>query len=195
MDGRAVEQVFDTLSDAIVYMFRQEQTSLLSVDRICAGAQSPHLYLNAKKGGPVPCSTIIRWRISSTLSSCDMFMRAGPLRACLWAIRPTNPLFLSDGVILSSIEQMLAHSGTMTLKQFVQTTQLSGADFRLFERFLAEHTSELRGIRTISTGSRGSRGRSSATSSRSAAHSSMRSPSRPRAPPLRSSSGSSACRQ
>jgi hypothetical protein len=51
MEGRApvVEQAFDTLSDAIIYAFRQEQTSLLSLDRICQVIQSPNLYLNTKK--------------------------------------------------------------------------------------------------------------------------------------------------
>jgi hypothetical protein len=142
MEGPAVEQVFEALSDAIIYAFRQEQTSLLSLDRICEVLQSPNLFLNAKKDGLIPCSTIIRRRISSTLSSCEFFIRAGPPRTCLWAIRPNNPLFLSDGVISSSIEQMLTNTGPMTLEQFTQSTQLTGADIRLFERFLAEHASE-----------------------------------------------------
>jgi hypothetical protein len=138
----AIEHVFETLNEAIVYAFRQEQTTLLSLDRICALVQSPNLFLNAKKEGMIPCSSIVRRRISSTLSSSELFTRAGPPRACLWAIRPSNPLFLSDGVISSSIEQMLMSSGPMTLEQFAQNTQLNGADFRLFERFLDDHSSE-----------------------------------------------------
>jgi hypothetical protein len=138
----ALAQIFDTLNDAIVFAFRQEQTSLLSLDRICAIVQSPNLFLNAKKEGLVPCSTVVRRRISSTLSSSEMFVRAGPPRTCLWAIRPSNPLFLSDGVISSAIEQMLTTSGPMTLEQFAQSTQLNGADIRLFEKFLSDHSSE-----------------------------------------------------
>jgi hypothetical protein len=142
MPAPDVEQVFDTLSDAIIYAFRQEQISLLSLDRICEVVQSPNLFLNAKKDGLVPCSAVIRRRISSALSSSELFVRAGPPRACLWAIRPTNPLCLSDGVISSSIEQMLTSTGPMTLEQFSQSSQLNGVDAGLFERFLAEHESE-----------------------------------------------------
>ena len=137
-----VEQSFDTLCDAITWVFRQEQTSLLSLDRICQVLQSPNLYINFKRQGLVPCSSIIRRRISSTLSSSELFVRAGPPRVCLWAIRPNNPLFLSDGVISASIEQMLTNNGPMTLEQFVNQTTLNGVDINLFERFLNEHESE-----------------------------------------------------
>jgi hypothetical protein len=142
MEGASVEQVFDTLSDAIVYAFRQAHTTLLSLDKICAIVQSPNLFLKARKEGLIPCSTIIRRRISSTLSSGQLFVRAGPPRTCLWGIRPNNPLFLSDGVITASVEHMLTSAGPMTLGQLVQATQLEGADVQLFERFMGEHTNE-----------------------------------------------------
>lgn len=141
-DPVVVEQSFDTLCDAITWVFRQEQTSLLSLDRICQVLQSPNLYINIKRQGLVPCSSIIRRRISSTLSSSELFVRAGPPRVCLWAIRPNNPLFLSDGVISASIEQMLTNNGPMTLEQFVNQTSLNGVDINLFERFLNEHETE-----------------------------------------------------
>ena len=141
-EAPVIEQQFDTLCDAITWVFKQEQTSLLSLDRICQVLQSPNLYINIKKSGLVPCSTIIRRRISSTLSSSDLFVRAGPPRMCLWAIRPNNPLFLSDGVISASIEQMLTNNGPMSLEEFVGQTSLHGADIHLFERFLNEHESE-----------------------------------------------------
>ena len=137
-----VEHSFDTLCDAISWVFKHEQTSLLSLDRICQVLQSPNLYINVKKQGLVPCSSVVRRRISSTLSSSDLFVRAGPPRVCLWAIRPNNPLFLSDGVISASIEQMLTNNGPMTLEEFVNQTSLNGADINLFERFLNEHESE-----------------------------------------------------
>jgi hypothetical protein len=37
---------------------------------------------------------------------------------------------------------MLISNGPMTLEQFAHTTQMNGADIRLFERFLTEHSSE-----------------------------------------------------
>jgi hypothetical protein len=131
--------VFETLNEAIVYAFKLEQTSLLNLDRICAILGHPSLYLKSRCEAPVSCSTITRRRISSTLSSSDIFVRAGPPRTCLWALRPSNPLFLSDGALATSIEQMLTCHGPLTLEQFACLTDLSGADVSIFERFLAEH--------------------------------------------------------
>lgn len=136
------QMVFDSLSDVLTYVFRQEQTSMLSLDRICEVLQQPNLFLNSRSTGLVQCSTISRRRISSVLSSSDFFVRAGPLRTCLWAIRPHNPLFLSNGSISASIEQMLTSNGPLTLEQFVEFTELNGADIELFAKFLDEHKKE-----------------------------------------------------
>lgn len=137
-----MEYTFDTLCDAISFAFRQEQTSLLSLDKICEVLSKPDLFVNSKTQGLIPCSTIARRRISSTLSSSDLFVRAGPPRTCLWAIRPNNPTFISDGAIAASIEQMLTSKGPMTTEQFVETTDLTGAHKPLFDRFLSEHQDE-----------------------------------------------------
>ena len=136
------QTTFETLSDAITFAFRQEQTSLLSLDKICEVLESPNLFLNSKSQGIIPCSSITRRRISSTLSSSDLFVKAGPPRTCLWAIRPHNPSFISDGAIAASIEQMLLANGPLTIEQFVEKTELSGAHLPLFERFLNEHQTE-----------------------------------------------------
>ncbi|KAH0792011.1 hypothetical protein GPJ56_004086 [Histomonas meleagridis] len=132
---------FETLSDAISYVFKQEQTSLLSLDRICEVLSSPDLFIKNKKR-VVSCASIPRRRISSTLSSSDLFVRAGPPRTCLWAICPHNPLYVSDGAIAASIEQMLASNGPMTLEELVNTTELTSADVQLFERFLSTNATE-----------------------------------------------------
>ncbi|OHS97475.1 hypothetical protein TRFO_36339 [Tritrichomonas foetus] len=114
---------------------------MLSLERICEVVQSPELRLK-KAGGYIDCSTISRRRISSALSSSELFVRAGAPRTCLWAIRPNNPLLISDGQISASIEQMLTTNGPMSLEQFVQATDLSGCDAKLFERFLNDHSNE-----------------------------------------------------
>lgn len=137
-----MEHTFDTLCDAITYAFRTEQTSLLSLDKICEVLGRPSLFLNSKSQGLTPCSTVTRRRVSSTLSSSDLFVRAGPPRTCLWAIRPNNPSFLSDGAIASSIEQMLIANGPLKTEDFVEKTDLTGAHLPLFERFLDEHATE-----------------------------------------------------
>ena len=137
-----MEQSFETLSEAITFVFKQEQTSLLSLDKICEVLNSDNLLLISKNQGPIPCSSITRRRISSTLSSSELFVRAGPPRTCLWAIRPHNPQFISDGAITASVEQMLTNNGPMTLQQFVEQTELSGAHLPLFERFFNEYKTE-----------------------------------------------------
>lgn len=137
-----MDHTFETLCDAITYAFRAEQTSLLSLDKICEVLERPSLFLNSKSQGLIPCSTVTRRRISSTLSSSDLFIRAGPPRTCLWAIRPNNPSFISNGAIASSIEQMLVANGPMRTEEFVEKTDLTGAHLPLFERFLNEHPDE-----------------------------------------------------
>lgn len=137
-----MEHTFDTLSDAIQFVFKQEETSLLNLDRICEVLACPHYYVNTKTDGLVPTSTITRRRISSMLSSSELFVRAGAPRTCLWAIRPNNPSFISDGAISASIEQMLTTNGPMTTQQFVEKTELSGAHLTIFERYLGEHQDE-----------------------------------------------------
>ena len=139
----APEAVFDTMSDAIAYAFRHEQTSLLSLDRICHVLLRPNLYLRHKSDGTtIPCSSLTRRRISSTLSSSDVFMRAGPPRTCVWALRPNNPLFLSDGAIAASIENILTRHGPIKLDQFATLTDLQGADAQMYEAFITEHPQE-----------------------------------------------------
>lgn len=139
--GGPAEQIFDTLCEAIAWVFRYEQIPMLSLDRIMVCLQQQHLYLK-KKDHTVSCSTVIRRRISSTLSSSELFVRAGPVRACLWALRPNNPHFLSNGAIFSSVQQMLTNNGPLTIEQMVVQTQLHGADIGLFERFMSGHEFE-----------------------------------------------------
>ena len=135
----APEAVFETISDAITYAFRREQTSLLSLDRICHTLMRPGLYLHHKDSAPIPCSSLTRRRISSTLSSSEIFVRAGPPRTCVWALRPSNPLFLSDGAISSSIENILTNHGPLTLERIAELADLKGADVSIYEHFLNEH--------------------------------------------------------
>jgi hypothetical protein len=127
--------VFDALNEAIVYAFKVEQTTLLNLDRICGVLSLPHLHLKNRAESPIPCSTITRRRISSTLSSSDIFCRAGPPRTCLWSIRSQHALFLSDAAIAASIEQLLSIHGPLALNQLACLTDLSGVDMGLFEHF------------------------------------------------------------
>jgi hypothetical protein len=130
--------VFDTLNEAIAYAFKLQQTTVLNLDQICAIFSLPHLMLKNRSGVPIACSTVTRRRISSTLSSSEIFHRAGPPRTCLWAIRSNHPLFVSDAAITASVEQMLTAHGPLTSEQFACLTALSGLDLTVFERFFEE---------------------------------------------------------
>ena len=132
--------VFSSLMEALTYAFREEGVSMLPLDRICEVLQDPRLYIRSRDGQVMPCSTIPRRRISSVLSGSELFVRAGPPRGTYWALRPQNPGFYTDGQISASIEQMLTNFGPMSLKQFVEATELSDADSEVFERFLNEHS-------------------------------------------------------
>jgi hypothetical protein len=69
-------------------------------------------------------------------------VRAGPARAALWAIHPTNSLFLSDAALTGSIHQMLTAHGPLTIEQFALLTELTGLDCQILETFMQQHTAE-----------------------------------------------------
>ncbi|OHS97908.1 hypothetical protein TRFO_35783 [Tritrichomonas foetus] len=132
---------FTTLTEAITSVFRQEETSLLSLDRICQSLSKPELCINTNNG-VVSCSSISRRRISSILSSSDIFVRAGPPRSCMWALRPSNPLFLSDGALTSCINQILTDNGPLTIEMILEKGDLSGATVEILNDFLTSHSND-----------------------------------------------------
>lgn len=136
-----MEEQYSTLTEAITAVFHKEETSLLSLDKICQVLQSPTFFLSSSSG-MTPCSSISRRRISSILSSSDVFVRAGPPRSCMWALRPSNPLFLSDGALLSCISTILAENGPLTAESIVEKGDLSGATVQIIRDFLVTHQSE-----------------------------------------------------
>jgi hypothetical protein len=137
MEGQSV--VFETLNEAIIHAFRIEQTSLLSLDQICTVLSMPHLFIKSRSDPPVPCSTVTRRRISSTLSSSDIFIRAGPPRTCLWALGPTYASFASDGAVATSIQHLLTTYGPSTLAQLIEYSDFGRSEAIAYERHLAEH--------------------------------------------------------
>lgn len=137
-----MEGTYTTLTEVILAVFQHEQTSLLSLDKICEEVASPDLRLDNGKGIPVPCSTISRRRISSILSSSEFFIRAGPPRSCIWALRPQNPLFLSNGALASAIEQTLTEHGPIKTSDFVTLSGLAGSNESVFTHFFESHSDE-----------------------------------------------------
>ena len=137
-----MEGTYGTLTEVILAVFQHEQTSILSLDKICQDVASPDLKLDNGKGIPVPCTTISRRRISSILSSSEFFIRAGAPRSCQWALRPQNPLFLSNGALASSIEQTLTEHGPIPTSEFVTLSGLAGSNECVFSHFFLSHPDE-----------------------------------------------------
>lgn len=137
-----MEESFPTLTEAISAIFRKEQTSLLSLDRICDGLANPNLFIVQVNKERVPCSTISRRRISSILSSCDLFIRAGPPRSCMWALRPHNPLFMNESALSSYIEQILTGNGPLYVEEIMQKSDIPGLTEQLINNFLLSHTDD-----------------------------------------------------
>lgn len=137
-----MEGTYSTLTEVILAVFQHEQTSLLSLDKICEEVNSPDLRLDNGKSAPVPCTSISRRRISSILSSSELFIRAGPPRSCIWALRPQNPLFLSNGALASAIEQTLTENGPLLIEEFVTLTGLAGSNESVFQHFFLSHPDE-----------------------------------------------------
>lgn len=136
-----MQEKYSTLTEAITSVFRREGKSLLSLDHICQELAKPGLFLNTNSG-VVECSTISRRRISSILSSSEIFVRAGPPRSCMWALRPSNPLFLSDGALITCINQILTEHGPLTAEEILEHGDLSSATPQILTEFLLSHPKE-----------------------------------------------------
>lgn len=136
-----MEEHFSTLTEAITSIFKKDETSLLSLDRICAALSSPNLFLESSSR-VIPCSSISRRRISSILSSSDAFVRAGPLRSCMWALRPSNSLFLSDGALLSCICQVLTREGPLSSQEIVDRGDITGATPEIIHDFMNQRAND-----------------------------------------------------
>lgn len=129
---------FATLTEAITYVFQKEKATILSLDQICQGLSQPNLFLQTSQGLTL-CTSISRKRVSSILSSSEIFTRAGPPRSCMWSLKPSNPLCLSDGAILTCINQILTENGPLTIESIIEQGDLSEATPQMIEDFLNSH--------------------------------------------------------
>lgn len=130
---------FSTLTEAITSVFKDEGTSLLSLDKICQALSNPDWVISMGNNGDIPTSSISRRRISSILSSSDLFVRAGPPRSCMWALQPQNPLFSNDSALLTHIEQVMTEHGPITTDEIVTFSELPEANESNINEFLTSH--------------------------------------------------------
>ncbi|KAH0789568.1 hypothetical protein GPJ56_006534 [Histomonas meleagridis] len=136
-----MSEFFQSLPEAITYIFKKEGTPLLSLDCICQALSDPSLFVNSNSG-PIPCSSFSKRRINSTLTCSENFVRAGHPSSCMWGLRPSNPLFLSDGALLSSITQVLSQNGPLLTAEIVEKGDITGATPKLISEFLFQHKTE-----------------------------------------------------
>lgn len=136
-----MDEHFATLTEAITYVFQKEKATILSLDQICQGLAQPNLFLQTSSGLTL-CTTISRKRVSSILSSSDIFARAGPPRSCMWSLKPSNPLCLSDGALLSCINQILSENGPLTIDGIIEQGDLTEATPQMIADFLNSHESK-----------------------------------------------------
>ena len=143
-----METTFQTLTEAITSVFRSENTSLLSLDRICQALADMKHRIETPKG-VVACPEISRRRISSILSSSELFIRAGPLRSCMWALRPNSPYYLSDGALSNCVNQLLTTHGPLKIAQIIEYGDVHGADASVISDFLMrseDHECDANGV-------------------------------------------------
>lgn len=134
-----IDHKFESIEDALNYVFQYEKTSLLSFDRICEILKKPNLYYDSKKQGLQLCSSISRRRISFALSTSSKFERAGSEKTCMWQLKPHNQLYLSDATIRSFIEQELSKSGPLSIDQIQKSSEIQFIDETVYHRFFNDN--------------------------------------------------------
>ena len=132
--------LFDTITEAIKYAFQHDEKSVLSLDRIFEILSQPNLYIRQKYQEQTELRSVItRRRISSTLSSSEIFVKSGSQRTSMWALRPNNPMVVSDGTITNSIETVLVSNGPSTVEQIAKLCS-GGLNEGVFRAYLESHS-------------------------------------------------------
>ncbi|EAX98321.1 hypothetical protein TVAG_176910 [Trichomonas vaginalis G3] len=137
-----MEQRFDSLNELIVALFKEEQTAILSIDKIYSLLESSTACVNVDPDGYIPANSVPRRKTMSVLQDDDTFVQVAAAGQVKWALKFKTTVSISDTAILSSIESMLTANGPMTIHQFAQNTDLPEVDAGLFLRFLTIHSSE-----------------------------------------------------
>lgn len=137
-----MDQRFDSLRELIVALFQQEQTAVLTQDRICSLIENCSACVRTENDDYVPANSIIKRKITSALQDNDQFVQVPSNGLIKWALKFKTAVSISDSVLISSIESMLTHNGPMNIHQFAQNTDIPDVDAVLFLRFLTIHSSE-----------------------------------------------------
>jgi hypothetical protein len=109
--------------DAVLCLFRKEQASVLSLDRICEWLGSPGFSV-----GQEPTCELRRRQISSLLSASDVFNSVEPRRSCQWALSSGDANLRHIEELKASIRGILADSGPAGSDELIAELQIAGYD-------------------------------------------------------------------
>jgi hypothetical protein len=133
---------FDTLESLLIFVFRQLETPLLSLDKIVDFLSHSIHSVPVEGNGIVSAGAVPRRLVLSTLSNSERFVRAGPPHSQGFALRLINPLFQCDASVAASVEQLLTENGPMTLDEFRSSPNFPASNVQLFERVFSVHSTE-----------------------------------------------------
>jgi hypothetical protein len=133
---------FDSLESLLIFVFRQLQTALLSIDKIVEFLVASQHTVPIEGNGLVPAAAVPRRLIFNILANSEQFVRCGPPHSQIFALRPNNPLFQCDAAVAASIDQLLTENGPMTIDTFLASPTFAGTDSPTVERVLSVHSGE-----------------------------------------------------
>jgi len=131
-----MEGSHSTLTQAILAVYSHRMTSILSLDTICGDLQIESCSIENNKGLPILSSGVTRRKVSSILSSSELFIRAGPPRSCLWALRPKKLSQMADSMLQATIEQSLVENGPTSLSDLYRISGIENYNLSEFEVFV-----------------------------------------------------------
>jgi hypothetical protein len=130
---------FETLTEAIRYVFGQKQTSRLSHAEIWDGLKGPNLWINLNRQGFIPTTQIQRRQISDALCRSAVFRSVGPPGSHQWSVLPFCQQFGSENDLVSAIQSNLAAAGPRTFDELVGDFGLSGDDVGILRNVFTAH--------------------------------------------------------
>jgi hypothetical protein len=140
--SEAKTATFDDLESLLIFVFRQLQTALLSVDKIVDFLVNSQHTVPIEGNGIIPAATVPRRLIFNVLSKSEQFVRCGTPHTQTFALRPNNPLFQCDAAVAASIDQLLTQNGPMTIDEFLGSPTFASSDSPTVERVLSVHSEE-----------------------------------------------------
>lgn len=137
-----MEKGYESVEELLVKVFQQEQTALLTLERICAKLSQIEGVVDTETSGQIPIQMIPKRKISQILLGSDEFVIAKTGSEVKWALRPKTPISLSDSSLTATIEAVLCVDGPMTIKELAHNISIPGIDDNVLQRYFEIHANE-----------------------------------------------------